>query len=355
MIDRAVLLPLLIPLRVLAPLLAVMLSMASFARAADRDDSLSPEGVNAVKRGLTALAITQRPDGSWPGSFGGTTGITAACAIGMMAQGQVPGEGEFGPVVAKALGFLVKSARSDGLIWRPGSQGGPMYHHGLATLALAEAWGMSQDRSLRDVLKRAVDLIIATQNAQGGWRYEARISDADLSATVMQLMALRAAKDAGIAVPKETIDLGLSYVKSCHNSKNQGKDGGFAYQPGQASGFARSGAGILSLLVSGDYKSNEVSEGVAYLLQFRPVGQSDPGEEYWFYGMYYATNGLYQAQALGAAGARAWRAWWPAITAELVKRQDPRGFWSWQQDQYSSAMALIILGVPNRYLPVYQR
>ena len=89
-----------------------------------------------------------------------------------------------------------------------------------------------------DKLQRATDLIISSQNDEGGWRYQPRPQDADVSVTVMQLVALRAAKNAGIRVPKRTFDLAIQYVKSCAMP-----NGGFLYQPGIGEdGYARSAA-----------------------------------------------------------------------------------------------------------------
>ncbi len=57
------------------------------------------------------------------------------------------------------------------------------------------------------------------------------------------------------------------------------------------------------------------------------------------------------------AGGDFWRQWFPAIRAELLARQDPTtGAWSGQAGRaYGSAMALIILQMPNRYLPIFQK
>ena len=99
-----------------------------------------------------------------------------------------------------------------------------MYGHGFATLYLAEVYGMSPRDDLREKLARAVELIVRTQNAEGGWRYQPRPEDADISVTICQVMALRAARNAGLRVPRETIDRCVDYVK-----RSQNADGGFRY------------------------------------------------------------------------------------------------------------------------------
>lgn len=334
-------------------LLALAISAGAVAPAVDTVDELIPAAVSATDKGLAYLASTQQSDGCWRGE-GNFVGVTAACALAFMAHGHVPGSGLYGNNTAKALQYLLRYANNDGLIFRKEAGPSPMYHHGLATLALAEAWGQTGDKRLRDALKKAVDLICSTQNGQGGWRYQPKISDADLSVTVMQLMALRAAKDAGMAVPKEVIDAGIAYVKACHNGKGSGKDGGFAYTPGGGSGWARTGAGITSLQVAGNYKANEVSEGIEYLMTFQPVGEKK-AEDFWDYGSYYATMGMYQAQSLGAWGKKAWTQFYPAMTKLEISRQKPEGSWEGGQPPYPTAMALLVLEIPCRYLPIYQR
>jgi hypothetical protein len=333
--------------------LALALAVAPVARAVDVADELTPAAESSIRKGLAYLAAQQQPDGSWP-EAGAGTGVVGACVLAFLAHGHVPGSGQYGRTTARALQFLLRNAQPNGLVYREGMGPYPMYHHGLATLALAEAWGQTADDRIRDVLKRAVDLICSTQNAKGGWRYQPKVSDDDLSATVMQLMALRAAKDAGLEVPKEVIDAGVEYVKRCHNGKGAGKDGGFAYTPGGESGYARTGAGVTSLQVAGNYKATEVSEGVEYLLQFQPVGEKKV-DEWYYYGGYYATMGLYQAQGIGAWGRKAWAQWYPAITRDLLTRQTADGAWDDHYKPYPTAAALLILEIPCRYLPIYQR
>jgi hypothetical protein len=323
---------------------------------ASSEDSaeITPRARIAIERGLLYLATTQREDGSWPGSYGNTTGIVGSCCLAFMGAGHSPGRGKYGRNVARGVRFIMRNAQPDGLLYRTGMKGHAMYHHGLATLALAEAWGMSQDQKIRGTLKRAVDRIIASQNWRGGWRYHPRPADDDISVTVMQLMALRACKDAGISVPKEVIEAGIEYIKRCHNPKENGKDGGFAYRPGGGSGFARTGAGVLSLQVAGDYRAKEVRQGVEYILEHKPVGGRRV-DKWYFYGHYYAAQGVYQTQSIGPWGRKAWRDWYPAVTNELASGQRPDGSWHGRYDQYPTAMALLVLEIPYRYLPIYQR
>lgn len=305
---------------------------------------LTPSARQSIDKGLAYLAQTQRSNGSWPSSYGKTTGIVGSCALAFMSAGHTPNRGKYSRNVSKALNFLLEKSQPSGLVYESGMSGHPMYHHGLATLALAEAWGESWDSRMRDKLKRAIELIIRTQNAKGGWRYFPRVYDADISVTVMMLLALRAAKDAGMNVPKSVIDSGIEYIKNCSNP-----DGGFNYTGSGTSNFSRTGAGVLSLQVCGDYKAREVQKGIDYILKQKGKKIS----QWYYYGVYYSSQGVYQW------GGQAWEEWYPFIRQDLINRQNSNrqkdGSWPRQYDQYSSAMAILVLAIPYRYLPIYQR
>jgi hypothetical protein len=176
-----------------------------------------------------------------------------------------------------------------------------------------------------------------------------------MSVTICQIMALRAARNAGIAVPATVAQKCTEYVKRCQDPVS----GGFRYQAfgggAGGAGFARTAAGVVALYSAGIYEGQEVDKGIAYLERFRPGGGGGGfmgGEAmHYFYGHYYAV------QAMWIRGGEAFRRWYPAIRDELLNRRNPDG--SWQQNlmctHFCTAMALIILQVPNNYLPILQR
>jgi len=124
-----------------------------------------------------------------------------------------------------------------------------MYGHGFATLALAELYGMTKRPDFRLKVEGAVQLIASTQNSEGGWRYQPGSSDADISVTAIQVVALRAAANAGIKIPEEVVKKAIAYIKRCANNQ----DGGFSYQTTQhGSGPARTGAAVTCLMLSGE-------------------------------------------------------------------------------------------------------
>ncbi|HEX3357735.1 MAG TPA: prenyltransferase/squalene oxidase repeat-containing protein [Tepidisphaeraceae bacterium] len=315
-----------------------------------RGDEITPQQKAAVEKGLIWLANHQGHEGSYGGEgLGRHAGITGLAGLAFMEAGNLPNRGKYGENVSKCLDFVLSASQESGLISADNSQG-PMYGHGFATLFLGEIYGMTGDDRVKEKLQKAVRLIEHTQNNEGGWRYMPVPYDADISVTICQVMALRAARDAGIKVEKDVVDKAIKYVISCQNP-----DGGFSYQSprsggGSQSGFARSAAGVSALYYAGVFDGDNIVRGLKYLVPFNPSqgGQDIQMEGHYYYGNYYAV------QAMFLAGGDYWAKWYPSIRDQLINKQDNDG--SWQGDaskDYATAMALIILQMPNRYLPVF--
>jgi prenyltransferase beta subunit len=230
----------------------------------------------------------------------------------------------------------------------------PMYDHAFGTLFLAEVYGMTERADIREKLRKAVTLIVRTQNDEGGWRYlPQKTPDADISVTIGMIMALRAARDAGIHVPKSCADRCTRYVRKCQND-----DGGFKYQHSfrMNSGYARTAAGVVALYHAGVYEGKDVERGVKYLEDKR-LGDDGWGgggrgrsETHYYYGAYYA------AQAMFVAGDQHWIPWYRATAKDILAKQSKAGSWFDQiSSEYGTAMALIVLHMPLGFLPIFQR
>jgi len=326
----------------------------------------TPESEAAVNRGLAYLAARQQPDGHWSsGGYRGDVAITGLCLMAFLASGHQPGRGKYGLVLNEAVDFLAGSVRMDGqfgspglVASKPGEGGPPMYGHGFATLALAEVYGMTHRKDLKPKIEAAVRLIEDTQNqnpgnswTDGGWRYQPRQGEADISVTVVQVLALRGARNAGIKVNQSTIDRAIDYMKRCSNY-----DGGFTYQiRSGGSGVARTGAGVLSLMMAGLRDTPECQNGLRYLKE-RPLGVTNDWArlQHFYYGIYYVTQAMYQA------GGEYWKAWYPTIRDRLVRNQGSDGEWaangySEAGPEYATAMSVLVLQVPAGLLPIYQK
>jgi hypothetical protein len=345
--------------------LAAAAVVAPYARASAPSSNageveLTREGRASIQMALQMLAVKQRADGSFTGDMGQTSGIVASAILAWMAAGNLPGEGPYGKQCAKSLDYLLGTAQNSGLLFKGREDRHVMYHHGLAAICLAEAWGQTRDKRIHDKLKRAIDLIVRTQNEKGGWRYEPRIKDDDLSATVMQLLALRAAKDAGIVVPKDCIDNAITYVKSCASEKDNDGLSGFAYQPHGGKKWSTTAAGVMSLMLCGQYKEYDMKGPLDYLVKTR---EKKEDKEWFIYGHYYGAQAMYQAGGHNEKFRQYWMKWYPDISKQIIQGQktsgnergeykvgDGKGPPLWQ-----SSMCVLILGIPYRYLPIYQR
>jgi hypothetical protein len=329
---------------------------------------ITPKTDQAIEKGLTYLATHRHRDGSFgTGMYRGNVAVTSLGALAFMAAGHQPNRGSYGRIVTEAVKFILaqenRGGGQPGFIHNPqATPHGPMYGHGFATLFLAEVSGMIPDKELaREVdtkLRRAVKLILSSQNIEGGWRYTPTSKDADLSVTICQIMALRAARNAGVEVPEGKVNKCVDYVKRCQDRRN----GWFRYmQQGGGGGgqqaFARTAAGVAALFSAGVYKGAEVDAGLRFLMDNKPAlgffGRPDimaRPDMHYYYGHYYAV------QAMWIKGGTYWSEWYPYIRDELLNNQRQDGCW---QDQicthYATAMACIILQVPNNYLPIMQK
>lgn len=318
-------------------------------RQADTDRALLTAAARkSIRRGLDFLTGRQNQEGSFGSEgFARNTAVCSLAGLAMLAHGSTPGRGPFGVAVDRLLGFVLSQSSDSGLIAveDPVARG-PMYGHGFATLFLSQVYGMSRRPKVRENLKRAVQLIIDTQNEQGGWRYEPRRGDADISVTICQMTALRAARDVGIHVPAKTVQQCMAYVKRAQNA-----DGGFMYtHEGGESGFPRTAAAVVAFYNAGIYKGRELESALEYMRRFAPDEQMTPPPQYFLYGQYYA------AQAWWYTGGDAWRRWYTPVREALLASQASDGSWSDRVGpEYATALCCLILQMPNNFLPILQR
>lgn len=310
---------------------------------------IAPETDTAVEKGLDFFRKRLQSDQLLgDGAFRNNPAITALTGMAFLASGSTPREGKDAWAVQKCLETLLQQTRSDGTIAPETLSGqGLMYGHGFAVLFLADCYGMtSQDAQIRSTLEKAIVRIVQAQNPDGGWRYTLTPQEEDTSVTACMMMALRGCRNAGLEVPAEVMEKGVAYLKKCQNP-----DGGFRYRLMEgASAFPRSAAAIAALCAGGIYEGEEMDRGLAYLsLQFP---QQSPESGYYPYGLYYAI----QAVWLCESPRHPWSAWYESMTKDLLARQKPDGSWiSPISIDYATAMALIVLQIPNHSLPIFQR
>ena len=362
--------PVAIHFLILLILLAVPLRTGATEPAAPatvEDDTLRVE--QAVHRAVPFLIRLQKADGGiYEQQY--STSMTALSVMALCAVGYLPSDpGPEGDALRKAIAFLLDEQRVDPTGYYGIKDGGRMYGHGIISLVLADLLGMGvneeQDRLIRQRLDKAIQVILAAQERKqpgnphyGGWRYTPDAADSDLSVTIWQLLALRAAKNAGVDVPKKAIDAAVGYLKRSYQSP-RGGDGqptnlksACAYQPGGGPNFPMGSAGLLALQVCGEYDAPEVRGAADWLKEQKLT----PSGGFFFYGTYYYAQGMHQRGGEYAETARR------NVTAVLLREQQPDGGWVAATDQeraagriYATTMAVLSLSVQYHFLPIYQR
>ncbi|MDZ4848619.1 MAG: prenyltransferase/squalene oxidase repeat-containing protein [Pirellulaceae bacterium] len=336
----------------------------------------------AVEAALGYLVSIQEADGAWDAerNAGGReqrmqdrdrrtgakadTGMSALALLSFLGAGYTHDRGPYTQTVANGLGYLIAAQMPSGDLAGPKQIGSSsdvrfarMYCHGMATLALAEAYAMTGDPRLKDPVERAAAYTLRAQNPQtGGWRYQSQITGdpGDLSQFGWQAMGLKSCEQAGIILPTGTHSKMTRFL----DSVSAGRSGGLAVYrpvPGQSPTTAMTAEALaLRMLLQYPLSTTAQQEANGYLLQNLP-GQSEENYYYW----YYATLALFHQQD------DTWRLWNEAMKTHITRTQvtsgpttgswDPRCVWAGYGGRiYNTTMACLCLEVYYRYLPIYQ-
>lgn len=352
------------------------------------DSASSPSTEIAIEMGLEFLARHQQPDGSWSLEMFDTnhsahaqqlksdTAATGLAVLAFQGAGYHHRDFKYANTLQRALAWIATHQTDDGNLYVASTHGDSikftqMYSHGIATLALTEAYGMTQDQSLKGPCEKAISFIVGSQDPnRGGWRYLSTPADlrTDTSVTGWMTMALQSARYSGITIPEQTWTRIDEWMEVAHDPVNRSL---FRYDP-----FAENEAsvqriqqrnatppmtavGLLMLIYSSsDGNSDIVQDGADYLLQTPPGKTRDT--YYW----YYAT------QVLRHVGGRRWQQWNEQLHPLLVESQEKTGEMagSWNPYEptpdrwgpnagrlYVTTMNLLSLEVDYRLLPLYER
>ncbi|HJT77598.1 MAG TPA: prenyltransferase/squalene oxidase repeat-containing protein, partial [Gemmataceae bacterium] len=322
----------------------------------------------AVERGLDWLAAHQNPDGSWSlhnfqanckhphcpdaGTFHSDPAATGLGLLPFLGAGNTHQAGKHRQTVTRALDWLVKQQRPDGT-WPAPGDARPMYGHGMASIALCEAYGMTQDVKLRGPAQKALDYIVRAQHGPtGGWRYYPNMA-ADTSVVGWQVMALKSGEMAGLNVPPQALDGVKRWLRSVEGNRPVG--GLFGYQSPNPTP-AMTAQGLLCLQYLGTRRDDpRMRAGTDYLLAHLPQ-RGVESSYYW----YHATQVMYHVQG------KHWKAWNDKLRDLLVSTQATQGglAGSWQPTDArekvggrlcATSLRLLMLEVYYRHLPLYQQ
>jgi len=307
----------------------------------------------AVESALEYLARVQKSDGSFPESYGDSTGIPALAGMAFLSKGHLPTEGPYAEALNRSIDFVLANQSKEGLFEKGNAGSGPMYAHNIATLFLSEVSGMvdpQRQKKIAEALPPALKLILKAQAVkkeerhQGGWRYHPGSSDSDTSCSGWALMALRSAKLNGAAVPDESIDAAVGYLARHQDDK----EGAFGYMGYGDHARSLTGMGLLCLELCGKHGTPETVKAADYVMKtFRDL----PGDQFEFYGNYYNAQGTFQI------GGRYWSEYANWMYETYLKKQSEDGSWNSREAGriYGTCMMVLAFTVPYRQLPIYQR
>lgn len=337
---------------VIASLAGIALPLSAQTTAIRLGGEIPPEVDTIYERGLAFLARSQSEDGSWRSRS--EHGITGICLMAFLASGEDPNFGTYRHAVKKAIRSILAGQEKD-----TGFFPNSMYHHGFAMLALAEAYGAvdeatlwdgsekAEDRvSIAESLEKAIQLTVKSQatNKWGGWRYAPNSTDADTSVTGSILMGLFACRNAGLAVPKEVLETGLTYMQ-----RNTAASGFVAYSGGLGGGgesMARSSVATLVYAVGQKREWEEYTAALHHISE--GLDHRESAHPHYF--------SYYMAQALYQGSPDAWDRWNLTNAATLAEQQAGDGSFSGSYGEaYGTAMSLLSLALNYRFLPIYER
>jgi len=320
----------------------------------------------AVAAALKWLAAHQMPNGAWtfthqvapscngqcrnPGTHKDAfRGATAMGLLPFMGAGHTHKTGEYKETVKAGLYFLSSAIKLDPM--KGGSlheKGGRMYSHGLASIALCEAYAMTNDKALHNPSQSVINFICYAQDpVGGGWRYEPR-QKGDTSVVGWQIMALKSGHMAYLHVPPIVVKKAFAYLDSVQ--ANSGANYGYT---GPGAGDATTAIGLLCRMYLGWKKDNPaLQRGVEHLAKKGPSHSN-------MYYNYYATQVLCHWEG------ELWEKWNKQMRDWLIETQvkgktHEAGSWYVGGGHgksggrlYTTSMATMILEVYYRHMPIY--
>ena len=276
---------------------------------------------------------------------------TAMAILPFLGAGQThDSKGPYQKNISRGIQWLIQHQKPDGDLSDGQHQ---MYSHGLATIALCEAYGMTKDSKVRHHAQEALKFIESAQNEQGGWRYSQRSYEGDTSVFGWQVMALKSGQMAGLEVDQTKFQRCKHWLEQVSSGYQLGQ---FAYMPGNGPKPSMTAVGLLAMEYLGATpKDRAVREAVESLMRKLPT-RDDHDVYYW----YYATLALHNIPGVE------WDKWNREIRRMLIDTQSQRGCatgsWSPADDAWGAqggrlmmtSLSALTLEVYYRYLPLYQ-
>ncbi len=341
----------------------------------------------AIELGLDFLARHQATDGHWSlefiskatgakperASFRSDSAATGLALLSFLGAGYDHYGGRHRATVQRALDHLLAHQKSNGDLYQPqdaeSNRSAWFYSHGIAAIALCEAYGMTGDESLAGPAQLAIDFIVASQEPKrGAWRYMPGLGS-DTSVSGWQLMALRSGELAGLSVPAGAYEKLKHWLDSAQVEGSQ-----FVYNPlapntieqghGRRPTAAMTAVGLLMRMHTGWNRGDaRMIEGAEHLLENLPAEgtATRPARDTYYW--YYATQVMFHMRG------KYWRLWSERLEPMLLDGQIQSGALAGSWDPvrpvpdrwgpqggriYVTTLNLLSLEVVYRHLPIYE-
>jgi len=323
----------------------------------------------AVERGLEWLTRNQYPDGHWSindfpgedepnlgqGSFQSDSAATGLALLAYLGAGYTHQSGKYQETVGQGMKWLLDRQKANGDLFSDETEFVWFYSHGIASIAVCEAYGLTKDAALKEPAQKALDFIVASQHPKfGGWRYRPQF-ESDTSVSGWQLMALKSGEMAGLNVPASAYANVAKWLDSVESKTAVGQ---FSYHPSSPPGLAMTAEGLLMRQYLGAKRDDpQLIAGANFLRTRLPdFGQRD--SYYW----YYATQVMFHMQG------EYWNEWNAGLRDLLTSTQSKTGPMSGSWDparptpekwangggrHYLTCVNLLMLEVYYRHLPLY--
>ncbi len=354
--------------------------LASFALPCFAEDEPAQKKVDVeatVEKGLEWLKRNQAADGHWEAQGGQyPTSMTALAGMCFLMEGSTLREGKYSDQLLKAVNWLMVRAQPNGLLGNPNNpteSSRYMYGHGFGLLFLASVYGEEDDadrrKKLETILKNAVDFVCKAQTDKGGWGYVSAAEGSNFdegSVTITQLQSLRAARNAGIPVPKASIDKAVDYLH-----KSTTPRGGIIYSLASG-GVAVAGqerppltaAAVACAFSAGQYTDEYAKKWIAYCKENIPIAKGrlshDEYQSYYYAQAVYVLGDDRYGQMFPKENKSTWLTWSDyrkAMYEYLQKQQNADGSWTsgYIGAVFSTTTNLTILQLEKGLVPIYHR
>ncbi len=288
--------------------------------------------------------------------------VSGTALLAYLGHGHTHRVGLFKKTVKRGLEWLRGQQQADGSLG-PRLAESWIYNHALGSMALCEAYAVTRDYRYKDPAQKAVDYIRTTQNKGLGWKYEAGSGLNDTSVTGWMVLALKAAKTAGLTVDQSMFDGAINWFDRVTNPA--GKTG--YMRPGDDGSVIRgvnekweklptmTAVGVICRIFCGQSRRDpKILKGVEILMSNLPDWNKPKNNKVDMYYWYYATYAMFQY------GGKKWQTWNVAMKKSLLDTQrvggcpdgswDPVGKWGMVGGRvYTTAINALTLEIYYRY------